>query len=144
MTPSMTSAEPTLLKDIGDNYLELVGQMPTRLTDRLRLAQATGREAAIHAIEQMREELLHRNPLDRRTQQLVHFGMLVAVRAPDAARLHAAGAIKAGATLSDLQGVAETAAVVAGMPGFSLAAEVIAEVALAGGAPEQRADHHTG
>lgn len=70
--------------------------------------------------------------------------MLVAVRAPDAARLHAAGAIKAGATLSDLQGVAETAAVVAGMPGFSLAAEVIAEVAPAGGAPEQRADHHTG
>lgn len=133
MIPLTTGAEPTLLKDIGDNYLELVGQMPTGLTDRLRLAQATGREAAIHAIEQMREELLHRNPLDRRTQQLVHFGMLVALRAADAARLHAAGAIKAGATLSDLQGVAETAAIVAGMPGFSLAAELIAEVALAGG-----------
>lgn len=139
----MTSAEPMQFKDVGDSYLELVGQVPPGIADRLRLAQATGRETAIQAIEQMREELLHRNPLDRRTQQLVQFGMLVAMRASDAARLHAAGAIRAGATLSDLQGVAETAAVVAGMPGFSLAVELIAELAPTGGLSEQRADHHT-
>lgn len=139
----MTSAEPMQFKDVGDSYLELVGQVPPGIADRLRLAQATGRETAIQAIEQMREELLYRNPLDRRTQQLVHFGMLVAMRASDAARLHAAGAIRAGATLSDLQGVAETAAVVAGMPGFSLAIEMIAELAPTGGLSEQRADHHT-
>lgn len=129
---------------IGRNYEELLGRLPQGLANRAKVAQATGRVDALEAIEQMREELLHRNPLDRRTQQLVHFGMLVALQVRDAARLHALGAMKAGATLSDLQGVAETAAVVAGMPGFGLAIEVIAETALNadGAVSSQPTTHH--
>lgn len=111
---------------ILDSYRSLLGTVPNSLLDRLNLAQATGRISAVEIIEKFRDELIHRNPLDKRTQQLIHFAMLVARGEAEVARLHASGALKAGASLSDLQGVAETAAVVCGMPGYGLAVEAIA------------------
>lgn len=115
---------------VNASYLELLGTLPDMIEYRQRLAKATGREAAVQAIEHLRGELIHRNPLDRRTQQLVHFAMLIGQGEGGPARLHAAGAVKAGASLSDLQGVAETAAIVCGMPGYGLAVEAIAALGL--------------
>lgn len=115
---------------VDASYRELLGVLPDMVEYRLRLAKATGREVAVEAIERLRSELIHRNPLDRRTQQLVHFAMLIGRGEAVPARLHAAGAVKAGASLSDLQGVAETAAIVCGMPGLGLAIEAIATLDL--------------
>lgn len=124
--------QPTNLapEDIQASYQALLGVVPDMLAVRQRLARATGRKAAVDAIERFRDELIHHNPLDRRTQQLVHFAMLVARGEAAPARLHAAGAVKAGASLSDLQGVVETAAVVCGMPGVGVALQAIAALNL--------------
>ena len=111
-------------------YQDLLGVVPDMLEQRQRLAQITKRESAIDAIETFRNELIHHNPLERRTQQLVHFAMLIASGEKAAAHLHAAAALKAGATLADLQGVAETAAVVCGIPKFGLAIEIISSLNL--------------
>ena len=118
------------MKNYREGYEGLVGTMPTNVERRMALARATGREAAIEAVEGMRKELLLNNPLDRRVQQLVHFGMLIALGDDGPAALHAQGAVKAGATLADLQGLAETAAVVCGMPGYSRAVAVIDSLGL--------------
>ena len=118
------------MKDYRDDYEALVGALPRNVERRIALARATGRESAIEAIEAMRTELLLRNPLDRRIQQLVHMGMLVALGEDGPAALHAHGALKAGATLADLQGLAETAAIVCGMPGYSRAVAIIDSLGL--------------
>lgn len=126
----MTSAKQSVPDAINASYQQLLGAVPAMVAQRQRLARTTGRVAAVAAIEEFRDELIHRNPLDRRTQQLVHFAMLVARGEAAPARLHAAGAVRAGASLADLQGVVETAAVVCGMPGAGLAVEVIASLGL--------------
>ena len=98
-------------EDIRANYRDLLGQVPDNIEKRLALAEAADRTDAIAAIETWREELLHRNALDRRTQQLVHFALLIGSGEENPARLHATGALKAGATVRELFGVAETAAI---------------------------------
>ena len=121
----MIHSNESTAKQLNAAYQDLLGVVPDMLEQRQRLAQITQRESAIDAIENFRNELIHHNPLERHTQQLVHFAMLIACGERAAARLHAAAALKAGATLADLQGVAETAAVVCGMPKFGLVIELI-------------------
>ncbi len=114
-------------EDIRANYRDLLGQVPSNIEKRLVLAEAADRTDAIAAIEGWREELLHRNALDRRTQQLVHFALLIGSAEEIPARLHATGALKAGATVRELFGVAETAAITGGMPAFSRAVDIITD-----------------
>ena len=114
-------------EDIRANYRDLLGQVPNNIEKRLVLAEAADRTDAIAAIEAWREELLHRNALDRRTQQLVHFALLIGSAEENPARLHATGALKAGATVRELFGVAETAAITGGMPAFSRAVDIITD-----------------
>src|SRR3546814_18261128 len=73
----------------------------------------------VTAIEAWRAELLDNNPLSSTTQRLVHFGMTLAVGDATITADHARSAMRAGATLADLHGVCETAAVVLGMPGYT-------------------------
>ncbi len=114
-------------EDIRANYRDLLGQVPNNIEKRLALAEAADRTDAIAAIEAWREELLHRNALDRKTQQLVHFALLIGSAEEIPARLHATGALKAGATVRELFGVAETAAITGGMPAFSRAVDIITD-----------------
>src|SRR3546814_17329512 len=67
----------------------------------------------------LHSELLDNNPLSSTTQRLVHFGMTLAVGDATITADHARSAMRAGATLADLHGVCETAAVVLGMPGYT-------------------------
>jgi 4-carboxymuconolactone decarboxylase len=113
---------------IRARYESLFGFVPEGIESRIRLAEAGGHLEAIDAIEEFRRVLINDNPLDPRTQQLVHFAMLIALREAEPARLHAQGALRAGASISDLLGVCETAAVVCGMPGLSLAVEVVTDI----------------
>ena len=114
-------------EDFRKNYRDLFGFVPDAIEDRLAVGKAADRMDAIGAIEAWREELLHRNALDRKTQQLVHFALLIGAGQERPARLHASAALKAGASVRDLFGVAETAAVTGGMPAFSLAIALISD-----------------
>lgn len=113
---------------IRDRYREVFAAVPPGIEARIAVAEATGRLEAVESIEQLRSVLLAGNPLDARVQQLVHFAQLVALGREGPARLHARGAIRAGAKPADLVGVAETSLVTAGMPAYALAVEIIAEL----------------
>lgn len=112
-------------EDIRSRYIELFGVVPDNWPLRRDLARQAGRENALSAIETLREVLIHGNPLDRKVQQMVHFGMLLARGEAAAAELHARAALAAGATVAELHGVLETAAIVAGMPAFSLGVQAV-------------------
>jgi 4-carboxymuconolactone decarboxylase len=113
---------------VRDRYRLTFGSVPAGIEQRLAVAAATGRLDSLDTIEELRRVLLHDNPLGSRVQQLVHFAQLVCLGRAEPARLHARGALRAGATTSDLVGVAETSLVTAGMPAYSLAVSIIAEL----------------
>lgn len=120
--------DDTRAEAVREHYRGTFGIVPAAIEDRLTVAALTGRLDAVEAVEELRRVLLWENPLGPRVQQLVHFGQLVALGHPEPARLHARGALRAGASVDDLVGVAETALVTAGMPAYSLAVRIIAEV----------------
>jgi 4-carboxymuconolactone decarboxylase len=120
---------PERAEAIRDRYREVFGTVPAGVEDRIAVAGVTGRLEAVEAIEELRRVLLAGNPLEARVQQLVHFAQLIALGRAGPARLHARGAVRAGAGLSDLAGVAETSLVTSGMPAYALAIEIIAELA---------------
>lgn len=117
--------DPTFEATLQHSYEALLGQYPAKVSDRLHLATLAGRTQAVVAIEAMREQLITHNPLDRKTQQLVQLAMLIARNEVGAATLHIRAAQRAGASIAELHGVAETAAVVCGMPGYSLAVDLL-------------------
>ena len=110
-----------------EHYRTLLGFIPENIKRRITLAELTGQEESVEAVEHMREILIHNNPLGAKIQQLVHFAMLVAIGEAEPARLHVRGALRAGATPGDLYGVCETAAIVGGMPAFSIAVDLVYE-----------------
>lgn len=116
------------IEEIRARYRALLGEVPENINIRFELSEKVGRVAAFEAIEAFRFELLNNNSLDKRTQQIVHFAMLIGAGEDGPARLHAKGALRAGATISDLFGVCETAAVVGGMSAFSRSVEVVSSV----------------
>ncbi|NNN16703.1 MAG: carboxymuconolactone decarboxylase family protein [Acidimicrobiaceae bacterium] len=113
---------------IRARYVELTGRVPESIEKRLEIGVRTGRVQAILAIEAMREELIMQNPLGHKIGQLVHFAQLVALGEASPARLHAGAALKAGASLTDLMGVAELSLITSGIPAYSLAIEIVAEL----------------
>lgn len=110
---------------IEARYRDLFGNVPDGLRQRIELARLAGRGSALEVIENFRDTLIHHNPLERKIQQLVHLGMLLALGHEAAARLHAHAAVSAGASPAELHGVCETAAVVGGMPAYSLGVQVV-------------------
>jgi 4-carboxymuconolactone decarboxylase len=114
---------------VREHYRRTFGSVPVGIEERLTVAAATGRLDAVDAVEELRRVLLRENPLEPRVQQLVHFAQLVALGHAGPARLHARGAVRAGAAVADLVGVAETSLVTAGMPAYSLAVSIVAELA---------------
>ena len=114
--------------DIRNRYRDLLGFVPENIEKRFRLAQLSAKPDSIGAIERFREEMIHDNPLDRKTQQLVHLAMFLAQGNRAAAMLHVRGALKAGATPAELYGVCETGAIVGGMPVYSLAVDLVHDV----------------
>ncbi|MCE5388516.1 MAG: carboxymuconolactone decarboxylase family protein [Acidithiobacillus sp.] len=112
---------------VETRYKELFGSVPDSVHLRAELARAAGRETALAAIEHLRDTLIHHNPLERKIQQLVHLGMLLALGREEPALLHARAAMQAGAGIAELHGVCETAAIVGGMPAYSLGVQVVSK-----------------
>ncbi|GGW55692.1 hypothetical protein GCM10010503_35980 [Streptomyces lucensis JCM 4490] len=116
---------------VRDRYRATLGAVPDGVEARLRLAQDFGRLPTEEAIAVLRHIVLTDNPLGARVQQLVHFGQLLALGRAHPARIHAQGALHAGAGIADLIGVAETALITAGVPAFALGTEIVAEISSA-------------
>ncbi|GGP33282.1 carboxymuconolactone decarboxylase family protein [Streptomyces melanogenes] len=123
---------------VRDRYRSTLGAVPSGVEERLRLAQEFGRLPTEEAIAALRHIVLTDNPLGARVQQLVHFGQLLALGRAHPARIHAQGALHAGAGIADLIGVAETALITAGVPAYALGTEIIAELLPPGGGAEGR------
>lgn len=137
----MTADSPAARAEaVRDRCRQVFATVPPGIEARLAVAEATGRLQAVETIEDLRRVLLAGNPLDARTQQLVHFAQLVALGREGPARLHARGARRAGATPADLVGVAETSLVTSGMPAYALAIDIVAELLETPGPADQDGD----
>ncbi|MFJ5547552.1 carboxymuconolactone decarboxylase family protein [Streptomyces sp. NPDC093225] len=124
----MTDGTPSSRAEaVRDRYRATLGTVPGGVQERLRLAEEFGRLPTEEAIAALRHIVLTDNPLGARVQQLVHFGQLLALGREHPARIHAQGALHAGAGIADLVGVAETALITAGVPAYALGCEIIAE-----------------
>ncbi|MEP9375923.1 carboxymuconolactone decarboxylase family protein [Aquabacter sp. CN5-332] len=106
-------------------YKTLFGHVPEKVQKRWLVQEHLGRAATIDAVEHVRRVAIADNPLGLKTQQLVQFGQLAVLSHADSALLHARAALRAGASLEDLAGVAETALITAGVPGYSLGLRII-------------------
>ena len=125
----MTEGDTTpAVERIRERYRVTYGVVPTGIDERLRVAEAFDRLPVEAAFATLRHRVLHENPLGVRVQQLVHFGQLLALGRRDPARLHAQGALRGGASLADLVGVAETALITTGAPGYALGMEIVSEL----------------
>ncbi|MFD0354223.1 carboxymuconolactone decarboxylase family protein [Streptomyces sp. NPDC127110] len=125
MTPDPQASRAEAVRD---RYRSTLGAVPGGVQDRLRLAQQFGRMPTEEALAALRHIVLTDSPLGARVQQLVHFGQLLALGRAHPARIHAQGALHAGAAMADLVGVAETALITAGVPAYALGTEIIAEL----------------
>lgn len=113
---------------IEARYLDMFGSVPANIRDRLKVAEAAGRTDALLVLEEYRRMFLDENALEPRVQRLVHFGMTLAAADRWVVESHARSAMRSGATVGDLLGVCETAAVVLGMPAYSRGVDVLADL----------------
>lgn len=113
---------------LGGTYHAMLGEVPPHVRERWAAVVALGRPELIEAIEQLRAVAIAQNPLGLRVQQLVQFGQLLVLGEEGPARLHAAAALRQGASLADLLGVAETAFITGGVPAFSLGVRLLDEL----------------
>ncbi|MFE2554136.1 carboxymuconolactone decarboxylase family protein [Streptomyces sp. NPDC059355] len=113
---------------VRERYRATLGAVPAGVEARLDLALAHGRLHTEEAVSELRHIVLTDNALGGRVQQLVHFGQLLALGRADPARIHARGALHAGADVADLIGVAETSLLTAGVPAYALGIETVLEL----------------
>lgn len=112
---------------IEQKYLSLFGQVPSNIDNRFKMAKMVDRLDSILAIEDWRDCLIYKTNSTPAIQQLIHFSLLIGSKDWSPAKLHALGALKAGATFIDLWTVCETAAITGGMPMFSGAVEILSQ-----------------
>ncbi|MFD9125121.1 carboxymuconolactone decarboxylase family protein [Kitasatospora sp. NPDC059571] len=113
---------------LRDRYRSTLGAVPGGVEDRLRVALEFGRLPTEEAFAALRHIVLADSPLGGRVQQLVHFGQLLTLGRAEPARIHARGALHAGAGIADLVGVAETALITSGAPAYALGVEIVVEL----------------
>jgi 4-carboxymuconolactone decarboxylase len=113
---------------LGGTYRTMLGEVPPHVRERWAAVAALGRPELIEAIEGLRAVAIADNPLGLRVQQLVQFGQLLVLGQEGPARLHAAAALRQGASLAELLGVAETAFITSGVPAFSLGVRLVDEL----------------
>lgn len=114
------------LEHIQALYKDLIGFMPERAAARHEiLAELEPRTLLLQ--EEMRKRLMYPPEFDVKTAQLMLFGMLL-MTLSDAARLHAIGARRNGATWEELNAVVGLAFLFRGMPAANLGALYMKEI----------------
>jgi 4-carboxymuconolactone decarboxylase len=115
------------LKDYRDAYVELLGFVPPRIQARTELlARADPELLAMQ--EELRRHCMYPKEFDTKTAQLMLFGMLL-MNLQDAAKLHAIGAYRAGATVQELTAVVNLAFLFRGLSAANFGAEIVMSIA---------------
>jgi 4-carboxymuconolactone decarboxylase len=104
-------------------YTELLGFVPPRIQARTDLLARVDPELLARQ-EELRQHCMYPACFDTKTAQLMLFGMLL-VNLQDAARLHAIGAYRAGATFEELSAVVNLAFLFRGLSAANLGAEIL-------------------
>jgi 4-carboxymuconolactone decarboxylase len=113
-----------LIDSLEESYKHTLGFVPDRIHARISLGIDTAADMT-EGIERLRAQLLEPDALDLKTSQLMAFGMLL-MNLSQAAENHAVAAIRAGASVQELQAVAGIAFVFRGIPAINLSGEAIA------------------
>ncbi len=115
------------VEEYRDFYTELLGFVPPRIQARTDLLARLDPEL-LAMQEELRRHCMYPACFDTKTAQLMLFGMLL-VNLQDAARLHALGAYRAGATFEELSAVVNLAFLVRGLSAANLGAEILQGIA---------------
>jgi alkylhydroperoxidase/carboxymuconolactone decarboxylase family protein YurZ len=115
------------LEEYWSAYTDLLGFVPPRIQARTDLLSRLDPEL-LAMQEQLRRHCMYPECFDTKTAQLMLFGMLL-VNLQDAAKLHALGAYRAGATFEELSAVVNLAFLFRGLSAANLGAEIIQGIA---------------
>jgi len=116
--------DQTKIDALEENYKHILGFVPDRIHSRITLGVQTAPEMT-EGVERLRAQLLEPEALDLKTSQLMAFGMLL-MNLSQAAENHAVAALRAGASVQELQAVAGIAFVFRGIPAINLSGDAIA------------------
>ncbi len=115
------------VEEYRDFYIDLLGFVPPRIQARTDLLARLDPEL-LAMQEDLRRHCMYPTCFDVKTAQLMLFGMLL-VNLQDAARLHALGAYRAGATFEELSAVVNLAFLFRGLSAANLGAEILQGIA---------------
>ncbi len=115
------------VEEYRDFYTELLGFVPPRIQARTDLLARLDPEL-LDMQEELRRRCMYPTCFDTKTAQRMLFGMLL-VNLQDAAKLHALGAYRAGATFEELSAVVNLAFLFRGLSAANLGAEILQGIA---------------
>ncbi len=104
-------------------YKELIGFLPPRIRDRTDLLARVDPEL-LEMQENLRKHCMYPECFDVKTAQLMIWAIML-TQLNNAARLHGIAALRAGATLEELQAVTNLVFLFRGMSAANLGAELI-------------------
>jgi 4-carboxymuconolactone decarboxylase len=115
------------VEEYRDFYTSLLGFVPPRIQARTDLLARVDPEL-LAMQEQVRRHCMYPKCFDVKTSQLMLFGMLL-MNLQDAAKLHALGAYRVGATFEELSAVVNLAYLFRGLSAANLGAEILQSIA---------------
>jgi len=104
-------------------YVDLLGYVPPRIQARTDLLARIDPEL-LPMQEELRRHCMYPDCFDTKTSQLILFAILLA-NLQDAAKIHALGAYRAGATFEELSAVVNLAFLFRGLSAANLGAEIL-------------------
>lgn len=104
-------------------YTELIGFVPPRIQARTDLLSRLNPEL-LELQEKLRQKVMYSDVFDVKTTQLMIWGIML-TQLNTAARLHGIAALRAGATLAELEAVVDLVFLFRGLSAANLGAELI-------------------
>lgn len=115
------------IEEYRDFYVELLGFVPPRIQARTDLLARVDPDL-LPMQEELRRHCMYPDCFDTKTSQLILFAILL-VNLQDAAKLHALGAYRAGATFEELSAVVSLVFLFRGLSAANLGAEILQALA---------------
>lgn len=115
------------MEDIDEKrlYEDIVGQVPPEISERIKVGMMTDPRLT-GMFEELRLHIMETENLDKKTVQLLLFGMMAAKLVGPPTRYHAVAAKMAGASREELYAVAGLALLAGGMRSYNTAGAAIA------------------
>lgn len=118
---------PEQLEEYRSAYVELLGFVPPRIQARTDLLARVDPDL-LAMQEELRRHCMYPKEFDTKTAQLMLFGMLL-MNLQDAAKLHAIGAFRAGASIQELTAVVNLAFLFRGLSAANYGSEIVQSIA---------------